>query len=154
MYYLPVTNQDWINCVQWPQGCSSLMWQGSVPTYCTSLGSRWALVLTGDFPNHYSGYTRWLRSPQPRVENPVVHSIHLKPKWLSSTPSLQKENLQLWYTKGRYTLVSPHSRFYLFTRYIFQIRPDQEQGPHFLTTELNMPWVNDVQSVASTQDIS
>lgn len=153
MYYLPVANQGWINCVQWPQGCGSLMWQGSDPTYCTSLGSRWPSVLRSFSQSLLRVYqmAKEVLSPEWAIQL-TQHSPQTQMSTFYTFHST-KENLQLWYTRRKVyhcisTLKVP------FTRDILQIRPDQDQELISFTTELSKPWANDAQSVASTRDIS
>lgn len=66
----------------------------------------------------------------------------------------KKENLQSWYSRRKIYPCITTLKVLPFTRDILQMRPDQDQDLISFTTELNMPWANDAQSVASTQDIS
>lgn len=147
MYYLPVTNQDWIN--QWPQGCSSLM-TGKCSYLLYQPRVQMSLSINRRFSQSLLRYIRYwgVLSPEWKIQL-TQHSPQTQMTKFY-TFSLQKGKISnCGILKRKVYPCITTLKVLPFTRYIFQIRPDQEQDLISFTTELNMPVV-DAQSVAST----
>ena len=154
MYYLPATNQGGINCsvasgLRFPNMTgkwSYLLYQPRVQM-SLSLNRRFSQLLLRVYQMAEEVLSpEWeiqLTQHSPQTQMSTFYTFH-------ST----KKNLQSWYTRRKVYPCISTLKVLLFTRDILQIRPDQDQELISLTTELNKPWANDAQSVASTRDIS